>query len=518
MSILNVEHLSHGFGDRAIFRDVSFRLLKGEHIGLVGANGEGKSTFMNLITGRLHPDEGKIEWAKKVRVGYLDQHTVLQKGMTVRQVLTSAFDFLLEMEQELSGIYEQMGDAREDELQQLMDEAGTLQDLLTMHDFYMIDAKVEEVARALGLADIGLDRDVTELSGGQRTKVLLGKLLLEKPDILLLDEPTNYLDVEHIEWLKRYLSEYENAFILISHDIPFLNSVVNLIYHMDQQELTRYVGNYDKFQEVYAVRQAQLKAAYEKQQKEIADLKDFVARNKARVSTRNMAMSRQKKLDKMDVIELASQRPKPEFSFLEARTPGRYIFQTKDLVIGYDEPLSSPLNLEMERGCKIVLTGANGIGKTTLLKSILGLIPALSGKVELGDYLEIGYFEQEMSQDGSNTCIEEIWQAFPAFSQYEVRSALARCGLTTKHIESQVRVLSGGEQAKVRLCKLLNKPSNVLVLDEPTNHLDADAKAELKRALQAYRGSLLMVCHEPGFYDGLATEVIDCGKWTTRAI
>ena len=518
MSILNVEHLSHGFGDRAIFHDVSFRLLKGEHIGLVGANGEGKSTFMNLITGRLAPDEGKIEWAKKVRAGYLDQHTVLQKGMTVRQVLTSAFDFLLEMEQELSAIYERMGEAHEDELQQLMDEAGTLQDLMTMHDFYMIDAKVEEVGRALGLSEIGLDRDVTELSGGQRTKILLGKLLLEKPDILLLDEPTNYLDAEHIEWLKRYLCDYENAFILISHDIPFLNSVVNLIYHMDHQELTRYVGNYDKFQEVYAVRQAQLKAAYEKQQKEIADLKDFVARNKARVSTRNMAMSRQKKLDKMDVIELASQRPKPEFNFLEARTPGRYIFRTQDLVIGYDEPLSSPLNLEMERGSKLVLTGANGIGKTTLLKSILGLIPPLSGSVEQGDYLEIGYFEQEMSQGGSNTCIEEIWQTFPAFSQYEVRSALAKCGLTTKHIESQVRVLSGGEQAKVRLCKLLNRPSNVLVLDEPTNHLDADAKAELKRALNAYRGSILMVCHEPDFYAGLATDVIDCGRWTTRAI
>ena len=518
MSILNVEHLSHGFGDRAIFHDVSFRLLKGEHIGLVGANGEGKSTFMNLITGRLQPDEGKIEWAKKVRAGYLDQHTVLQKGMTVRQVLTSAFDFLLEMEQELSGLYEKMGEVSGDGLQQLMDEAGTLQDLLTTHDFYMIDAKVEEVGRALGLAEIGLDRDVTELSGGQRTKVLLGKLLLEKPDILLLDEPTNYLDAGHIEWLKRYLNDYENAFILISHDIPFLNSVVNLIYHMDHQELTRYVGNYDKFQEVYAVRQAQLQAAYEKQQKEIADLKDFVARNKARVSTRNMAMSRQKKLDKMDVIELAAQRPKPEFHFLEARTPGRYLFRTKGLVIGYDEPLSSPLNLEMERGSKIVLTGANGIGKTTLLKSILGLIPALSGSVEQGDYLEIGYFEQEMSEGGTNTCIEEIWQTFPAFSQYEVRSALAKCGLTTKHIESQVRVLSGGEQAKVRLCKLINRPSNVLVLDEPTNHLDVDAKTELKRALSGYRGSILMVCHEPDFYDGLATEVIDCGKWTTRAV
>lgn len=518
MSILNVENLTHGFGDRAIFNNVSFRLLKGEHIGLIGANGEGKSTFMNIITGHLQPDEGKVEWAKNVRAGYLDQHTALEKGMTIRQVLTSAFDFLLDMEKELSGIYDQMGEADTERLQELMDEAGTLQDLLTMHDFYMIDAKVEEVGRALGLTDIGLDRDVSELSGGQRTKVLLGKLLLEKPDILLLDEPTNYLDSGHIEWLRRYLLEYENAFILISHDIPFLNSVINLIYHMDNQALTRYVGDYDKFQEVYAMKKSQLEAAYNKQQKEIADLRDFVARNKARVSTRNMAMSRQKKLDKMDVIALAGEKPKPEFQFREARTPGRYIFQTKDLVIGYDEPLSSPLNLEMERGSKIVLTGANGIGKTTLLKSILGLILPLSGSVEQGDYLEIGYFEQEMDPDISSSCIEEIWKTFPSYTQYEVRSALAKCGLTTRHIESLVRVLSGGEQAKVRLCKLINQASNVLVLDEPTNHLDVDAKAELKRALTAYKGSILMVCHEPEFYAGLATDVWDASKWTTRTV
>ena len=246
MSILNVEHLSHGFGDRAIFHDVSFRLLKGEHIGLVGANGEGKSTFMNIITGKLMPDEGKVEWAKNVCVGYLDQHTVLQKGMTIREVLASAFDRLFEMETRMNEICDKMADATEEQLEAYMEELGTIQDLLTMHDFYMIDAKVEEVARALGLLDLGLDKDVTDLSGGQRTKVLLGKLLLEKPDILLLDEPTNYLDVEHIEWLKRYLNEYENAFILISHDIPFLNSVINLIYHMDNQQLNRYVGDYDK--------------------------------------------------------------------------------------------------------------------------------------------------------------------------------------------------------------------------------------------------------------------------------
>ena len=518
MSILNVEHLTHGFGDRAIFQDVSFRLLKGEHIGLIGANGEGKSTFMNIITGKLMPDEGRVEWAKNVRVGYLDQHTVLEKGMTIRQVLSSAFDFLFDMEKQMNDICDKMGTASEEELEQYMEDFGTIQDLLTMHDFYMIDAKVEEVARALGLLELSLDRDVTDLSGGQRTKVLLAKLLLEKPDILLLDEPTNYLDAEHIAWLKRYLNDYENAFILISHDIPFLNSVVNLIYHMDNQQLIRYVGDYDKFQEVYAMKKAQLEAAYNKQQKEIADLKDFVARNKARVSTRNMAMSRQKKLDKMDVIELAAEKPKPEFHFKEAKTPGRYIFQTQDLVIGYEEPLSKPLNLEMERGQKIVLTGANGIGKTTLLKSILGLIPPLSGSVTQGDYLSIGYFEQEMSGDGSNTCIEEIWQEFPGYSQYEVRSALAKCGLTTKHIESLVKVLSGGEQAKVRLCKLINRETNVLLLDEPTNHLDVDAKDELKRALTAYKGSILMVCHEPEFYDGLATAVWDCTQFTTRLV
>ena len=516
MSILNVEHLSHGFGDRAIFQDVSFRMLAGEHIGLIGANGEGKSTFMSIITGTLMPDEGKIEWAKNVRVGYLDQHTVLEKGMTVREVLTSAFDFLFEMEEKMNHICDNMGEMSPDEMDTAMEELGTIQDLLMMHDFYMIDSKVDEVARALGLTDIGLDRDVTDLSGGQRTKVLLAKLLLEKPDILLLDEPTNYLDVVHIEWLKRYLNDYENAFILISHDIPFLNSVVNLIYHMENQRLDRYVGNYDQFQDIYAMKKAQLEAAYNKQQKEIAQLKDFVARNKARVATRNMAMSRQKKLDKMDVIELAAEKPKAEFNFKLSRTPSRYIFQTKDLVIGYDEPLSTPLNLEMERGQKIVLTGANGIGKTTLLKSILGLIPSIRGSVEQGDYLNIGYFEQEMTGDGAKTCIETLWDEFPSFSQYEVRSALAKCGLTTKHIESQVRVLSGGEQAKVRLCKLINRETNVLLLDEPTNHLDVDAKDELKRALLDYNGSILMVCHEPDFYDGLATDVWDCTKWTTK--
>ncbi|MEY8435169.1 ABC-F family ATP-binding cassette domain-containing protein [Streptococcus hyointestinalis] len=508
MSILEVKNLSHGFGDRAIFENVSFRLLKGEHIGLVGANGEGKSTFMSIVTGQLQPDEGKVEWSKYVTAGYLDQHTVLNAGQTIRDVLRTAFDDLFKTEERINDIYMAMAEEGAD-VDSLMEEVGELQDRLESRDFYTLDAKIDEVARALGVMDFGMDTDVTELSGGQRTKVLLAKLLLEKPDILLLDEPTNYLDAEHIEWLKRYLQDYENAFVLISHDIPFLNDVINIVYHVENLDLVRYTGDYHQFEEVYAMKKAQLEAAYERQQKEIADLQDFVNRNKARVATRNMAMSRQKKLDKMEKIELKAEKPKPSFSFKEARTPSRFIFQTQGLQIGYDRPLTAPLDLTFERNQKIAIVGANGIGKTTLLKSLLGIIPPLAGQVERGDYLELGYFEQEVAHANRQTPLEAVWDAFPAMNQAEVRAALARCGLTSKHIESQIQVLSGGEQAKVRFCLLMNRENNVLVLDEPTNHLDVDAKDELKRALQAYKGSVLMVCHEPDFYQGWVDDVWD---------
>lgn len=517
MSVLTVKNISHGFGDRAIFEDVSFRLLKGEHVGLIGANGEGKSTFMNIITSKLMPDEGQVIWSNRVRVGYMDQHAELEKGLTIRDVLRSAFQYLFDMEAEMNELYGRMGEMEEDEMNKALERTAVIQDMLDNNGFYVIDAKAEEVAKGLGLLDVGLDRDVTELSGGQRTKVLLGKLLLETPDILLLDEPTNYLDEAHIEWLKRFLQNYENAFILISHDIPFLNSVINLIYHVENRKLTRYVGDYYEFQRIYEANKAQLEAAYERQQAEVAQLKDFVARNKARVATSGMAKARQKKLDKMEMIELAAEKPKPEFNFKQGRTSGKVIFETKDLVIGYNEPLTKPLNLYMERGQKIALVGANGLGKTTLLKSLMGKIPALSGDVHLGDYQQIGYFEQEIKEANYNTCIEEVWEQFPSKTQYEIRSALAKCGLTTKHIESKVCVLSGGEQAKVRLCKLINEETNILILDEPTNHLDVEAKEELKKALREYKGSILLVCHEPEFYRDVVTDIWNCEEWTTLA-
>lgn len=516
--MLVVENVSHGFGARTILENVSFRLRKGEHIALVGANGEGKSTFLNIITKKLMPDAGNIKWSSRVSVGYLDQHTVLEKGKTIRDILRDAFKSMFDLEQEMLSMYDKMGEANDDEMAKLMEETAEIQTILENSGFYMIDAKIQEIANGLGLGEIGLDRDVTDLSGGQRTKVLLTKLLLENPTILILDEPTNYLDEEHIAWLKSYLQNYENAFILISHDIPFLNSVVNVIYHVENRSLTRYTGDYENFMRIYEANKRQLEAAYERQQQEIAKLEDFVARNKARVATTGMARSRQKKLDKMERIELAAEKPKPEFNFKQGRTSGKLIFETRDLVIGYDEPLSKPLNLLMERGQKIALVGANGLGKSTLLKSLLGIIKPLSGEVETGEYQQLGYFEQEIKEANYNSVINEIWEEFPGYTQYEVRSALAKCGLTNKHIESTVCVLSGGEQAKVRLCKLINKETNILILDEPTNHLDVEAKEELKRALKEYKGSILLVCHEPEFYKDVVTDIWNCENWTTKII
>jgi len=518
MSILTVNNVSHGFGDKVIFEDVSFRLLPGEHIGLIGANGEGKSTFMSIITGKLIPDEGQIEWSNKVRVGYMDQHTELQAGFTIRDVLKGAFKYLFDLEEEMLSITDKMGEATPEELEKLLENMGNIQEMLERNGFYSIDSKIEEISGGLGLREIGLDKAVTDLSGGQRTKVLLTKLLLENPEILLLDEPTNYLDESHIEWLRRYLQNYENAFILISHDVPFLSSVTNLIYHMENHKLTRYVGDYDNFIRVHELNKKQLESNYERQQKEISRLETFVAKNKARASTSGLAKARQKKLDKMDVIEIARDKIKPEFSFKQARATGKIIFETTDLVVGYDSPLTKPLNIRMERGEKIALVGANGLGKTTLLKSLMGELKAVSGKVELGDYQFIGYFEQEIKGSNYNTCIEEIWEEFPGKAQYEVRSMLAKCGLTNKHIESKILVLSGGEQAKVRLCKLLNVETNILILDEPTNHLDVDAKKELKKALKEYKGSVLLVCHEPEFYRDIVTSEWNCEDWTTKDI
>lgn len=518
MSVLDVAHLSHSYGGREIFDDVSFRLEKGEHVALVGANGEGKSTFMSIITGKLTPDEGKVTWARRTKVGYLDQYSALEPGKTIRETLRTAFQDLVEQEQEMLADYDKMESASPEEMERLMEEVGEIQERLEAADYYNLDAKIEEVAGGLGLRDIGLEHKVDELSGGQRTKVLLTKLLLENPDILLLDEPTNYLDAEHIQWLTRYLQDYENAFILISHDVPFLNAVTNIIWHVDNLKLDRYTGNYEKFEEMAALKRRQEEAAYERQQAEIKKEQDFIARNKARVATRGMANSRQKKLDKMELLTKRAEKPKPHFRFLEDRTPSRFVLTASNLVLGYDVPLTKQVDLKLERGQKIAIRGTNGLGKSTLLKTLLGMIPPVAGSVEQGDFVSVGYFEQESAKGNQNTALEELWQEYPGMTNSEVRAALAACGLTNDHITTKMTALSGGEAAKVRLCKIMQRPANLLVLDEPTNHLDVEAKEELRRALREYKGTLLLVSHEPEFYEDWVDQVWNIEGWSTKIV
>ncbi|GKX66557.1 ABC-F family ATP-binding cassette domain-containing protein [Inconstantimicrobium mannanitabidum] len=512
MSILTVENMSHSFGDRILFNKVSFKLLKGEHIGLIGANGEGKSTFMKLITNQILPDGGTIEWNSKFSIGYMDQLVDLKEGITALNFLQHAFTNLFDIERKINSLYNEIGNMPEGKMDKSLNKIAILQETLDKSDFYSINSKIQATAAGLGIKEL-LDNDVATLSGGQRTKVLLAKLLLEKPDILLLDEPTNHLDEEHIAWLKNYLISYENAFILISHDNSFLNSVVNVVYHLEHKSLTRYQGNYDYFVKLYETRKQQLLIEYKEQQNEIAKLEDYIRKNKVRTATAKQAKAREKRLNKIERIEIKKDIIKPYFNFKNVKMPESIILQAENLVIGYDTPLSKPLNLKMKRGQKIVITGANGLGKTTLLKSLLGFLKPINGEVNLSEYKEIGYFEQEVLEDNTSTVLSDVWNTFPELTQTEVRSCLAKCGLTRQHIDSPINILSGGEQAKARLCKIINKPSNILVLDEPTNHLDIYAKDELKRALLEYEGSIILVCHEPDFYNDIATDLWNCEDW-----
>lgn len=516
MSLLQVAGVTHAFGDHVIFRQTSFRLLAGERVGLVGANGAGKSTLLRILSGAVLPDQGQLEWLSTVTFGYLEQHVELAAGETIRDYLRGAFAALDQVEAELLRVAAQMGDATA-ELEPLLARYAALQEELERGDFYAIDALVEAVAGGLGLLELGLARDVAHLSGGQRTKLLLAKLLLQKPHVLLLDEPTNYLDHEHIGWLTGYLRSYPHSFVLISHDTAFLNAVVNVVYHLEYQQLTRYVGNYEQFLAAYERRKHQALQAYQQQQREIQKLEDYIAKNKVRASTARQAKSREKRLAKIDRLTKPTGRARPKFQFRVVEEPTAVLLKAEQLVVGYEQALLPPFDVELRRGAKVALVGYNGIGKTTSLRTLLGQLPALSGHVHWGERVQPAYFAQEDESQDTHSALEDIWRAYPALTQQAARTALARCGLTTEHIRQPLHTLSGGEQAKVRLCKLMLADSNWLVLDEPTNHLDVVAKAALQEALIAYPGTILLVSHEPAFYEAFATEVWNVERWRKRS-
>lgn len=513
MSILNVDNLTFGFGDKTILKNISFRLLKGEHAGLVGTNGAGKTTLFNILTGKLVPDEGTIHWISSARPGYLDQHIQLEDDRSILYNLKTAFKNLYSVEKKILSISSKLADMNEHDMEISLRDMGRLQDKLLSSDFYNIDSIIKNVSEGLGLSALGLDTKAGKLSGGQRMKVSLAKLLLQKPDLLLLDEPTNYLDKEHVDWLTNYLINYPESFIVISHDTEFLNNITNVIFHIEFCNMKRYPGNYNYYVEASKIEREKYINDYNRQQQEIARMEDFIQKNIVRATTTKRAQSRRKQLEKIERMEKPQSEPKPFFSFLCSRDPGKLIFECSGLDIGYSYPIIKDLELSLYRGEKIAITGCNGIGKSTLLKTLMGIIPKLNGTIQYGQYLVPAYFEQEVKMSNNNTAIQEVWNDFPKKTQKEIREGLAKCGLRQEHVLHTMKELSGGEQSKVRLCKLMMTPSNWLILDEPTNHLDVDSKAALREALENYTGTVILVCHEAEFYNNLVSKVWDMEEY-----
>lgn len=508
MSVLNVENITFGYDDKTILKSISFRLLKGEHVGLIGSNGAGKTTLFNILYGSIIPDEGFISKPSSIKIGYLDQHSELDGSLTIMNTLRTAFADLYRIEKTMLETAEKMVAASDSDLEKLMRDFGRLQEQLQSSDFYRIDSLISNVASGLGLLVLGLDTPVGQLSGGQRTKIKLGKLLLENPDLLLLDEPTNYLDKEHVDWLAEYLSSYPNSFIVISHNTELLNRITNVIFNLEYAVLKRYPGNYNKFLMLQEEEHKKYVLEYNRQQQQISKLEDYISKNLVRASTTKQAQSRRKQLEKIDRLEKPKKLPKPAFGFSYSREASRLIFASHQLSIGYNYPIMSSLDFKLTKGEKIAITGCNGIGKTTLLKTIMGILQPLGGMIEFGDFLHPVYFEQE-GKLKDVTPMEEVWAAFPQKTQKEIREALAKCGLKQEHVLQKMSALSGGEQSKVRLCKLMLTPGNWLLLDEPTNHLDVNAKQALKDALIAFPGTVLLVCHEQEFYQDWVTGVWD---------
>ena len=507
MGLLDVMNISHTFGDKVLYENASFELYKGEHMGIVGQNGAGKTTLLNSLIGEIIPDKGEIRWQKDIKVGYLDQHAKINNEITVFEYLKTAFDELYAIESELNQIYDNMIN---DSSEKALNRAAHRQNLLDSHGFYTIKSTILKVADGLGITALGMDSTLGNLSGGQRAKVILAKLLLEQPNVLLLDEPTNFLDKEHVEWLTEHLKGSEGTFVVISHDFDFLDKITTCICDMEFCTIKKYSGNFSKFLIQKGLRRESYIREFEAQQKQIKKFEDYVSKNKARASTANMAKSRQKQLDKIERILPPESTPKPRFHFTSLPITTQKTLVVKDLEIGYYYSLLPKLNFEVDSGQKIVITGFNGVGKSTLLKTLINQLPAISGKFKFADSIKIGYFEQDLKwPNPDQTPIQIVLDKFPKLSEKQIRKHLSHCGLKAAHAMQSVSTLSGGEQAKVKICILMLTQSNLLILDEPTNHLDADAKEVLKNELIKWQGNIIFVSHEPLFYKDWADKIIN---------
>lgn len=519
MILLQVQHVARYFGADVLFENIYLEIQENARIALVGRNGAGKSTLLKMIADVEQPDAGQIIKSKNVTIGYLAQNTGLDSASSIWDEMLKVFEPVIQLEKEMRQTEIQLGDPELLADETLYHKTLARYDQL-QHDFraangFGYEAEIRSVLHGFRFYEEDYAKDIRQLSGGQKTRLALAKLLLEKRDLLILDEPTNHLDIETLNWLENYLQLYHGALLIVSHDRYFLDKVVNEVYEISRQKITHYKGNYSKYLTLKAAQLEQEWKEYEKQQTEIAKLEDFVNRNLVRASTTKRAQSRRKQLEKMDRMDRPQGDEKSaHFRFQTNKESGNVVLTLTDGAIGYKEHiLSAPIELEIRKYDSIALVGPNGIGKSTLLKSLIGDLPLIQGNEQLGANVDLGYYDQEQANlNSKKSVLNELWDEHPTTPEKDIRSILGSFLFTGDDVEKGVSSLSGGEKARLALAKLSLHRDNFLVLDEPTNHLDIDSKEVLENALIDFDGTLLFVSHDRYFINRLATAVVELSE------
>lgn len=517
MILLQANQIARYFGAEVLFENIQLEISSGARTALVGRNGAGKSTLLKILAGIEAPDKGTIAKNKQVTLGYLAQDTGLDSEETVWNEMLKAFDSLRKMEQRMRELELQISesDPLSSEYPRLLKEYDQLQHTFSEENGYGYENEIRSVLHGFQFDTSFYDQAITTLSGGQKTRLALAKMLLQHPDLLILDEPTNHLDIETLSWLETYLQAYSGALLIVSHDRYFLDRVVSDVYELSRQKMRHYKGNYSAYLDLKAEQLAGEWKAYEKQQAEIDKLEDFVARNLVRASTTKRAQSRRKVLEKMDRMDRPQGAEKSaHFLFNIAKPSGNVVLQLEDASIGYQRAvLSENISLDIRRRDAIALVGPNGIGKSTLLKSLIGELPFIQGEVKLGANVSIGYYDQAQANlSGNKTVLAELWDQHPTTPEKEIRNVLGGFLFSGDDVEKTIPLLSGGEKARVALAKLAMDEENFLILDEPTNHLDIDNKEVLENALIDYQGTILFVSHDRYFINRIATKVVELSE------
>ncbi|PER88073.1 ABC transporter ATP-binding protein [Bacillus cereus] len=514
--LLQVNALSKLYGAETILANIKLEVQTKDRIALVGRNGAGKSTLLKIIAGELSHDGGEIIKPKDVSIGYLAQNTGLETSLTIWDEMLTVFTHLQHMETKLRRLEQEMGKeenfSNEATYERLLADYDQLQLNYKDQGGYQYEADIRSILSGLGFPVETHQTTISTLSGGQKTRLALGKLLLTKPDLLILDEPTNHLDIETLTWLEQYLQGYPGAILIVSHDRYFLDKLVTQVYEISNKESRRFVGNYSKYLDLKSALYEQEMKRYEKQQDEIAKLEDFVQKNIARASTTKRAQSRRKQLDRMELLTRPLGDSKSaSFHFDIEKQSGNDVLQVNDATIGYDEnPIIEHVTMRLTRGDSVALVGPNGIGKSTLLKSIVNKLPLLNGDVSFGSNVSVGYYDQEQANlTSSKRVLNELWDEYPLQPEKEIRTILGNFLFTGDDVLKPVSSLSGGQKARLALAKLMMQKSNLLILDEPTNHLDLNSKEILENALIDYPGTLLFVSHDRYFINRVTTTVVE---------